>query len=136
MFLTISYISNVSHKLSKEEIEIILSDAKTNNNNNGISGILIYADTTFFHTLEGEHDKIVALFKKIEDDDRHYNVLKLMETKSSKRRYNRFTSKYIVGNTQKASSEFIKFLEINIDNMADRKLHDLIISRSNMLLEY
>ncbi len=134
MYLTISYISNVSETLTQEGVETVMMETKMNNNSLDIRGILICVDQTFFQIIEGECDSIRSLYKKIEEDDRHYNLIKILETKTEKRRYKRFNSNYITYNNDSANIELIKFLETNIEDMTDKKLHDLIVYQSKILL--
>jgi len=134
MFLTISYISSASQILTSKDIEMLIIDAKVFNNNNNIGGILIYTNQTFFQTIEGEYEDIISLFKKIKSDNRHYGILKILETKSLTRRYERFNSNYIEHQSEKATTELLKFLEIKEEHISDPKLHDLIIYQSKVLL--
>ncbi|MBQ4822451.1 BLUF domain-containing protein [Aquimarina sp. MMG016] len=133
MLLTICYISNASEKLKSEDIEMLMVETKAFNNANNIGGILIYSDLTFFQIIEGEYDLIKSLFKKIEQDYRHYNVLKILETKSTKMRYERFNSKYITYHREEANIELQKFLEIDDNNMSDHELHNLVVYQSKVL---
>ncbi|KZS41118.1 hypothetical protein AWE51_23495 [Aquimarina aggregata] len=55
MFLTISYVSSASEKLTIEDIEMLMIDTKVNNNRNNIRGILVYIDRNFFQIIEGEY---------------------------------------------------------------------------------
>ena len=134
MFLTISYISSASEKLSIEDIETLMMDTKLFNNQNNIKGILIYVNQTFFQVIEGEYTIIKSLFKRIEQDYRHYNVLKILEKKSTVSRYDRFSGNYITYYSEKASEELLKFLEQNCENIPDQKLHDFIVYQSKVLL--
>ncbi len=133
MFLTISYISNVSNNLTNEDIESILIGAKKFNDQNDIKGILIYSDQTFFQIIEGEYNKTLALFRRIEKDYRHYGILRILQTKCSQRRYHRFNSHYITYNRNRANTELMKFIEINNNNMPEKKLHNLILHQSRVL---
>lgn len=134
MFLTISYISNLSQKLTSEDIERLFVDTKEFNNTNDIRGILICSDQTFFQIIEGHYELIKSLFEKIQQDNRHYNILKILETKSTIRRYARFNSRYITYYKEEANTELIKFLESNNENMPDQKLHSLIVYQSKILM--
>jgi len=134
MFLTISYISNASDKLASEDVEALMVDTKTFNDENNIKGILIYSDNTFFQIIEGEYYQVLSLFERIKNDIRHYGILKILERKCDQRRYDRFKSHYVIYNSNKANTELLKFLEINNDHMPDQKLHDLIVYQSKVLL--
>ncbi|WP_281990754.1 BLUF domain-containing protein [Aquimarina aggregata] len=134
MFLTISYVSSASEKLTIEDIEMLMIDTKVNNNRNNIRGILVYIDRNFFQIIEGEYHKTMSLFQSIQRDNRHYNILKILETKSLHRKYKRFNSNYITSCSEEASYSLLKFLEISNEDIPDLRLHDLIVDQSKALL--
>jgi len=134
MFLTISYISNASDKLTVEDVEALMVDVKIFNDENNIKGILIYSDNTFFQIIEGEYHQILSLFERIKKDIRHYGILKILERKCDQSRYDRFNGHYITYNNNKANAELLRFLEINSDHMPDQKLHNLIVYQFKVLL--
>ncbi len=83
MFLTICYLSSASDKLTIEDLESLMIEAKEFNNANNIRGVLIYSDQTFFQIIEGEYDKIKLLFEKILKDNRIGIMLSLRYWKES-----------------------------------------------------
>ena len=133
MFLTICYISNASERLTDHDIETLLLDAKVFNNNNNISGILIYSDFTFFQVIEGEYNTIKSLFERIEQDFRHYNILKILEIKSEKKEYHKYNTNFITHNKKKANQELLKVIENN-QHMFSQKLHNFIVYQSKSLM--
>ncbi|SHI76721.1 BLUF domain-containing protein [Aquimarina spongiae] len=133
MFLTICYISNASEKLTDQDIETLLLDAKVFNNQNNISGILIYSDFTFFQVIEGEYNIIKSLFERIEQDYRHYNILKILEIKSEKKEYHKYNTNFITHNKKKANQELLKVIENN-QHIFSQKLHNFIVYQSKSLM--
>ncbi len=134
MFLTISYLSNASYQLTDEDIDALMINTKDFNDANNISGILIYSDLTFFQVLEGENNIIVSLFEKIKQDYRHYNILKILEIKSNKRRFNRYYTNFITHHNKSATKELTKLLENTNEYMLDHKLHSLVVYQSRALM--
>lgn len=134
MFLTISYVSNVSDQLTKEDIKQLMMKIKRDNNSKNIRGILIYVNKTFFQIIEGEYTQIKSLYGKIKTDGRHQHILKILEKKSTTRRYRNFNSNYITYCNERPSADLLNFLESNNHNMPDKKLSDLIVYQSKVLL--
>ncbi|MBF6057043.1 MULTISPECIES: BLUF domain-containing protein [Thiomicrorhabdus] len=73
------YISSSKQVLPQSEIDGILQSSRRNNGEMDVSGMLLYADNTFFQVLEGELSKVEALYDKISADPRHLRVMKLIQ---------------------------------------------------------
>lgn len=69
------YISLRTPECTDSEIDKILKSCQTNNKHDDITGVLLYSQKQFVQYLEGENDKIVALFEKIKQDSRHTKVI-------------------------------------------------------------
>lgn len=65
------YTSARSPRCTDSDIEQILTTSRKNNSALGITGILIYTKDRFLQVLEGEKEKVMALYEKIDKDDRH-----------------------------------------------------------------
>lgn len=81
------YVSFAAHDLSDEELKDILKVARDTNQQLGITGMLLYRDGFFIQVLEGEEDKVKALFAKITADPRHRNVLTVHTGQVESRRF-------------------------------------------------
>jgi hypothetical protein len=73
------YSSAATIPLSEEELQSLLTKASARNKQLGITGVLLYHDGEFMQLLEGDADVIHDLYKTIEQDPRHTNVLKLAD---------------------------------------------------------
>ncbi len=73
------YVSTVDPNLAKGEIEEILHLSSLNNNNDNITGLLLYSNGNFFQVLEGEKELILELFEKIKQDSRHYDLITIFK---------------------------------------------------------
>ncbi|SDU16602.1 BLUF domain-containing protein [Halopseudomonas salegens] len=62
----------------------ILSVSRRNNRNNGLVGMLYYGDSCFFQCLEGERNKVEALYRTLLKDKRHTD-LKILASEPIKR---------------------------------------------------
>lgn len=72
--LALAYASTASHLLSEAELLSILQQARANNEQLGITGILLYHAGSFLQLLEGPADAVEAVYQKIEQDDRHFSL--------------------------------------------------------------
>lgn len=81
------YVSSAIIKLSDEELNTILVQARQYNIAHSITGILLYIDGDFLQVLEGKKENIDCLFEKIKRDKRHNGVLVVYEGKKVKREF-------------------------------------------------
>lgn len=73
----LAYTSIANHYMSHQELIDLLAVCRENNSHADVTGMLLYLEGCFFQVLEGEPDKIEALYEKISKDKRHHSVMKL-----------------------------------------------------------
>jgi len=95
MRYAISYVSTAERSLSETEIRQILNDSEVNNNKQNITGLLLYSEGNFFQIIEGDQKQIVELYETIEDDSRHFNVIKLFGKEINKESFDGYKSDFI-----------------------------------------
>lgn len=95
MRYAISYVSTAERSLSETEIRQILNDSEVNNNKQNITGLLLYSEGNFFQIIEGDQKQIVQLYETIEDDSRHFNVIKLFGKEINKESFDGYKSDFI-----------------------------------------
>ncbi len=78
MIHTICYFSSATKSLHENDLKSLLNNSKEKNQKNNISGILVYADGNFMQVLEGEETVVNSLYEKILNDQRHYNIIKVI----------------------------------------------------------
>jgi uncharacterized membrane protein (DUF373 family) len=69
--IRLSYASTTTHDWTPEELLGLLTECQTNNAANNITGILLYANETFFQVLEGDEVLVRKVFDIIQQDKRH-----------------------------------------------------------------
>lgn len=74
----IVYISSAEHPFTDEEFAEMLAAIRKNNEQNGVTGMLLYKDGDFIQVIEGEEPVLTPLFKKICQDKRHYSIVEMM----------------------------------------------------------
>ena len=66
-------------------LSVIMDASKRNNRREGLTGALVVDPLWFVQMLEGERKAVWATFRRLEDDDRHANVV-LVEMRESETR--------------------------------------------------
>ncbi len=73
-FFQLIYSSKPASKLEVQNLIEILKDAQKYNQDEGISGFLLYGPDKLIQLLEGEEQKVINLYQKIKKDRRHSDI--------------------------------------------------------------
>src|SRR4051794_28676501 len=76
------------------EVDHIVANARTRNEQLGLTGALIYTRTHFAQVLEGERDAIEAVMASIRADSRHRNLCVVAEESIETRYFPDWTMAY------------------------------------------
>ena len=68
------YVSTAHGTLTAGQLETILDHSRRNNERDGITGMLLYADGSFIQAIEGPEAAIDGLFARLLEDRRHEGV--------------------------------------------------------------
>lgn len=133
------YVSTVSDAFSLSSVDEILVAAQRNNGEKGITGILYYNHKYFMQYLEGDKQEVELIYKRILEDNRHYNVLLLDKSALDERRFGCWSMAYLL------QSEILKTLnfyfmdspEFNPYRLDAQSANELITElRSHLPLAY
>lgn len=83
----IIYASTATHLMSEQELTDILTKARANNEQLGVTGMLLYNSGNFLQVLEGDEANVNAIYNKISQDDRHYNLTKIFSKPIASREF-------------------------------------------------
>jgi hypothetical protein len=89
--ILLAYSSVGSHHFEQSELVDLLAFARDFNSRNGLTGMLLYVDETFFQILEGDPKTLHDLYFRIEQDTRHTHVIKLIEIPIEKRTFSEWS---------------------------------------------
>lgn len=81
----LSYLSNMNPKISEDDLLDILMASRRRNAEKSITGMLMYVEGNVIQAIEGEEHDVIQLFSRIEQDKRHYGIIKLVEGTSPDR---------------------------------------------------
>ena len=86
---SILYVSRCKFQAPDRDYEIasLVADSKRRNQDQGITGALIYTGTHFAQIIEGPHENIEALMGKIDADIRHTEILIVRDEYQFRRRF-------------------------------------------------
>ena len=72
------YASAAKYDFETAELTALLQAARRHNDAAGLTGMLLYTEGSFFQVLEGTPDAVNALYARIELDQRHAQVTKII----------------------------------------------------------
>ena len=76
----IIYCSQATLDFSPDELIALLELSRANNQQSGLSGMLLYSSQSFLQMLEGDPAALEQTYSRILDDDRHVNLRLLMNS--------------------------------------------------------
>ncbi len=112
----IVYASAATVPFSREELVKLLSIARRNNSKIGVTGVLLYLDGSFLQVLEGHEENIETVFKRVEKDARHGNVMVLRRGEIEERSFAEWTMGFV--DMRGRADGFTNFLSTGIHRAA------------------
>jgi hypothetical protein len=79
MLISLLYVSTAVKLMSNEELLELLHVSHKNNASKNLTGMLVYKGGNFMQVLEGPEEDVMNAFQKIEQDERHKDVLILLK---------------------------------------------------------
>ena len=77
MLFEIVYMSRAQSPMAERDLKALLVEARRNNEQLGITGMLLYRNGSFLQLLEGEEKQVTRLYESIRQDPRHARVTQL-----------------------------------------------------------
>lgn len=88
------YLSSAKKNIDSDTIKMIVATAEDHNSKHNITGILLFRGGVFLQLLEGERETVETLFKKIEKDTRHSNIIRIFSIEGHERIYTNWAMGY------------------------------------------
>ena len=95
----LSYLSEAISDMSFLGLMRLLESARAFNQQNGISGILLYDNQQFGQIIEGERASVMKAWKRIQEDKRHHRIELLEIREISERSYPDWLLRFYGGET-------------------------------------
>jgi len=81
------YCSKATKPFSESDLLDLLTRSRENNAKLGLTGILLHKAGNFMQALEGPELAIRDLLRKIHEDPRHHDVVKMLEGRTAERQF-------------------------------------------------
>lgn len=134
MNYTICYTSKSVKNLDSAEIESIFQSTVSKNGDRGITGILLYNSGYFFQVLEGEKEKVKALFYDIiYPDERHLELFVVMEKFTKEPFFSSYSTEFSVVKTKKEYDHLKEYIDTHLINEDSKKFKRLLAPFVQML---
>lgn len=85
------YLSSATRPINDNELLDILKVSRRNNQRVGVTGMLLYRGGNFIQVLEGPDDAVQETYDRIERDNRHADVMMVLNEKISERRFSEWS---------------------------------------------
>ena len=79
MLRRLAYVSYPSAELVPSEVSRIVQVSRVNNAANGLTGVLVYTGTDFAQLIEGRHEGVERLWRRIQADPRHRDIVAFLD---------------------------------------------------------
>jgi len=106
----IIYCSQATHDMAPDELVELLERAQRNNEERGLSGMLLYASQSFLQMLEGDEADLDVTYERIARDDRHTNLRLLGKRDVSSRMFPDWTMGFEHVDDEDLAAELVGFV--------------------------
>lgn len=86
-----------------QDLSDILTTARQVNEQNGVVGVLYYAEGCFFQCLEGEAQTVESIFQRISKDSRHEQIYRFPDSQVKQPHFSEWSMKYVHKHSEIAS---------------------------------
>ena len=91
------YASRASEAFVEGELAGLMEQSRSNNLRGELTGMLLYCEGSFFQVLEGEEEAVRSVYRSIEKDPRHEDMVKIKQFPHSPTCLRRRSAKTAVG---------------------------------------
>ena len=94
--MPLKHLIYLSDLVGRDEsvLPAIVESAMRNNQRNGVTGMLLYADGNFLQVIEGEAAAVESTFVRISQDPRHGHITVLLEEGLAQRHFSQWSMGY------------------------------------------
>lgn len=107
----IVFTSRASRPYGRLDIADLCNEASKRNEVDDVTGLFLFDGTRFLQALEGEDDVIAATMARIDADDRHFDIVRILSEPTETREFSEWTMSqplYGIGDDPEAYVERIK----------------------------
>jgi RecJ-like exonuclease len=128
-------MSTAVEEFTNKELEELLDKSKINNSKLNITGLLVVKGRTFLQCLEGPKENVEEIFKKIQKDQRHKDIIELIEENASNRIFPNWDMGFKnIKNLTNIESEKLK--NFDLEDLSSFQKEDISQLLRNFIEEY
>lgn len=124
----IVYFSSSADPLDENELAAILEQSRQNNRKLGVTGVMLYVRGSIVQVLEGAKQAVDALFERIQHDNRHTDVVTVLNRPISQRQFGNWSMGYETL-TVRQLEELKAIVDLDDPNGAGSQNNDPILLR-------
>lgn len=125
----IVYFSSWVEPFREEDLSTVLAQSRHNNNEAGITGVILYVRGSVIQVLEGEKEPLDTLYRRIEQDPRHTNVTPVLNRPIAQRLFAAWSMGYETI-TRRQLEEIKTIVDLDNNETASTPLGDHIILKT------
>lgn len=100
------YTSKAAPGLTRNDVDSLLERARQSNQQNGITGVMLFDGRMFSQLLEGDDIVVDGLFERIVRDHRHSAVQPMIREMIPARQFSSWSMAYAVGDPKSGTRRF------------------------------
>lgn len=104
------YQSKANPNFGMSEIQEMLKKAREHNQKEKITGCLLFFNNRFIQYLEGNKMKVLALYEKIKNDSRNYEVVLLAQEAIEERAFHNWDMAFEYLRNENSQLQYLKLL--------------------------
>ena len=124
---TIVYISKSTQPMHENQLLDILHSSRIHNAALNISGVLLYSEDTFIQLLEGRDAIINALYSRILADERHTNIITLIDETTAEKSFGQWLMGFAVTDATK-TEKLVGYLKSINELELGNKSNDAVLA--------
>jgi hypothetical protein len=109
-------VSTAAPSLDENGLSDLYEEAIQKNSEQNITGILLYSDGNFMQIMEGAAKPLSRLYGNIENDSRHYHLIKLIDRKIDQRIFENYSNGFTIVNNEQEVFKLNLYLNWVKDN--------------------
>ena len=90
----LTYVSSARAPMKDAGLQQLLQRARANNQREGVTGVLLYADGNFMQYIEGQPEALQRVYAIIRADRKHHGLIELFSEQVSERAFSDWTMAY------------------------------------------
>lgn len=123
------YFSAARELLPDAELDSILSASQRNTARDGLTGMLLYAEGSFFQVLEGAEDAVRQTYTRIKSDARHSRIINVLQSPIERRDFADWSMGFRrERNVDALPPAFFQLSHEELDHVTARECSDIVIA--------